>query len=233
MSASTANEMGLDFQRSWSRVRRPPRPSARLWGIAVSVLLHLAILAALTTYLANRSALTEAPPDGSVELVFAPPPTEPVPLPTAELQAASSFDVAPPAEESITPRTPVPPVRPQAKPAPRRITAAPPEAPLAKVEAPESPLIPARPIAGMESDRPPAYPEAARRRGEQGRVMLKVDVSADGSPREVSVSQGSGFAALDAAALGAVKQWRFIPATRGGTPVAAVAQVPIRFRLAE
>jgi protein TonB len=85
----------------------------------------------------------------------------------------------------------------------------------------------------MESDRPPRYPEAARRRGEQGRVVLRVDVSADGAPIDVTVTEGSGFPSLDAAALGAVRQWRFVPAMRGGTPVAAVAQVPIRFRLAD
>jgi hypothetical protein len=30
-----------------------------------------------------------------------------------------------------------------------------------------------------------------------------------------------------------VQQWRFVPATRGGTPVPAVAEVPERFRLTD
>jgi len=94
-------------------------------------------------------------------------------------------------------------------------------------------VLPARPVAGMESDRPPVYPEAARRRGQQGRVLLQVDVSAHGAPIEVSVAQSSGFASLDDAALRAVQQWRFVPATRGGTPIPAVAEVPVRFRLTD
>ena len=57
----------------------------------------------------------------------------------------------------------------------------------------DGPLVPARPVAGMETDRPPAYPEIARRRGEQGRVLLRVAVSPAGLPVNVSVAESSGF----------------------------------------
>jgi protein TonB len=83
----------------------------------------------------------------------------------------------------------------------------------------------------MESDRPPAYPEIARRRGEQGRVLLRVNVSAEGQPIEVDVAQTSGYPALDQAAQSAVRRWKFIPAMRAGTPITAMADVPVRFRL--
>jgi protein TonB len=96
-----------------------------------------------------------------------------------------------------------------------------------------APLLPAHPVAGMESDRPPVYPETARRRGQQGRVLLQVNVSAEGLPVTVSVAQSSGYPSLDAAALTAVQRWRFVPATRAGAPVAASAEVPVRFRLLE
>jgi protein TonB len=93
------------------------------------------------------------------------------------------------------------------------------------------PIVPPRPLAGMETNRAPSYPEIARRRGEQGRVMLRVNVAADGTPLGVDVSATSGYPSLDSAALSAVRQWRFVPATQAGTPVSAVAEVPIRFRL--
>jgi protein TonB len=83
----------------------------------------------------------------------------------------------------------------------------------------------------METNRAPTYPEVARRRGEQGRVMLRVSVSPDGMPLEVAVMGTSGHPSLDAAAQSAVRQWRFIPATQAGRTVAAVAEVPIRFQL--
>jgi periplasmic protein TonB len=92
-------------------------------------------------------------------------------------------------------------------------------------------IVPPRPVAGMETNRAPIYPEIARRRGEEGRVMLRVDVSADGMPLDVSVAGTSGHPSLDSAAISAVRQWRFIPATQAGRSVAAVADVPIRFHL--
>ena len=83
----------------------------------------------------------------------------------------------------------------------------------------------------MGSDRPPDYPDLARRRGEQGRVVLRVDVSVDGHPLSVSVARSSGFGILDSAAEDAVRTWRFLPATQDGRPVTATAEVPIQFRL--
>ena len=83
----------------------------------------------------------------------------------------------------------------------------------------------------MESDRPPDYPDLARRRGEQGRVLLRVEVSMDGRPLAVSVARSSGFGILDSAAQDAIRAWRFVPATEGGRPVQAIAEVPIQFRL--
>ncbi len=97
----------------------------------------------------------------------------------------------------------------------------------------ESPgvMIPPRPVAGMAADRPPVYPELARRRGEQGRVLLRVSVGADGTPLAVGIGQSSGHASLDNAALLAVRQWQFMPATQGGRPVPASAEVPVQFQL--
>ena len=83
----------------------------------------------------------------------------------------------------------------------------------------------------MDSDRPPEYPELARRRSEQGRVVLRVEVSMDGRPLEISVARSSGFGILDSAAENAVREWRFVPATEGGRPVPATAEVPVQFRL--
>ena len=83
----------------------------------------------------------------------------------------------------------------------------------------------------METNRAPAYPEIALRRHEAGRVMLRVSVSAHGRPLEVDVAKTSGYPILDSAALSAVRQWQFIPAMQAGTPVAAVAEVPVRFQI--
>jgi len=76
----------------------------------------------------------------------------------------------------------------------------------------------------------PAYPLLAAP-GEEGRVLLKVEVSAAGLPEQVRIAQSSGHASLDEAALNTVRNWRFVPAQQGGTPVAASVLVPILFKL--
>ncbi len=78
---------------------------------------------------------------------------------------------------------------------------------------------------------PPRYPLIARRNGEQGTVTLRVLVTRDGLPGSVTLEKTSGSAALDAAALATVKEWRFVPAQQNGLAVDAPVLVPIVFRL--
>lgn len=77
----------------------------------------------------------------------------------------------------------------------------------------------------------PRYPVASRRAGEQGTVTLRVRVAADGSASRVAVEKSSGSPHLDAAALEAVKAWRFTPARRGEDAIESWMLVPIVFRL--
>lgn len=78
---------------------------------------------------------------------------------------------------------------------------------------------------------PPLYPALSRRLGEQGRVMLRALVRADGTPAEVAIHRSSGSPRLDQAALDAVRRWRFVPARQGDTAIAAPVLVPISFTL--
>ena len=79
----------------------------------------------------------------------------------------------------------------------------------------------------------PVYPMLARKHGWQGTVVLKVLVKGDGSCAQVRVEQSSGHAALDESAVEAVKKWKFSPARLGNSSYTSLAQVPIRFVLAE
>ena len=60
-------------------------------------------------------------------------------------------------------------------PSPAAPAATPPGGPPAPASVAAMSLIPPRPVAGMESNRPPRYPETARRRGDQGRVIVRVE----------------------------------------------------------
>lgn len=77
-----------------------------------------------------------------------------------------------------------------------------------------------------------AYPAASRRWKEEGRVVMRVQVKADGSVGFVDVQTSSGASRLDAAAVQAVRQARFESArTRSGKRVDSVVLVPIQFKL--
>lgn len=76
----------------------------------------------------------------------------------------------------------------------------------------------------------PDYPAAALRAGEEGRVLLRVDVGADGKPTDVQIAERSGSRDLDRAAQRAVRDWTFQPAMRDGKAVASTVQVPVEFR---
>lgn len=78
------------------------------------------------------------------------------------------------------------------------------------------------------------YPEAARREGWEGTVMVEVAVDEDGRPKSSRVYQSSGFAALDRAALDNIqRRCRFHPARRGEMRVATSIKIPVVFRLAD
>lgn len=85
--------------------------------------------------------------------------------------------------------------------------------------------------AAPRSAAPPAYPDEARRRGWQGRVVLRVHVSAAGDVTDVEVVQSSGYALLDAAAATAVRGWKFYPARRAEAAVPSTVRVPVEFAL--
>ena len=96
---------------------------------------------------------------------------------------------------------------------------------------PEEPEIAAR-LAARYLDHPlPSYPAIARREGWEGRVLLRVQVLADGRCGHAAVQSGSGYEALDRTAIDAVCGWRFVPAKRGEIAVASWVLVPLAFKL--
>ncbi len=111
-----------------------------------------------------------------------------------------------------------------------------PPAPPAPPEAPAEPQLPegvqTAPRLVADEVVLPEYPEAARKAGVQGRVLLEVLVKADGSATGVVVREGiPGHPELDRAAVDAVMKWEFKPATSEGVPVDMAVIVPIEFRL--
>jgi protein TonB len=75
------------------------------------------------------------------------------------------------------------------------------------------------------------YPEAARRRGEQGSVGLRFTVLRDGHVQDVSIIRPSDFAALDTAAL-TMLQGTLVPEFPASMPQQSITvTVTVRFSL--
>ena len=203
----------------------------------LAVVLHLAALAYPLGLMVQR---LEIPPPAtvSVRLVEAlrPAPPPPVRTPPAEPQPR------PASTPRATPRPqPVLAMTPQQQPvsaATPTIAAAPTPAPPADVPAPRPAAAPAPlPVTAARFDAAylhnpePNYPPLSRRLGEEGKVLLRVRVSAEGQPLTVDLEKTSNFERLDEAARQVVRRWRFVPAKRGDEAIEASVIVPIVFRL--
>jgi len=162
-----------------------------------------------------------------------PPEVQPAREPVPHLQA--TLPVPPvPLKRTASVRPPTPSsARPDVKatPANAQVAARPNDAANASTATATGELVPPRFGLGAGQNPMPEYPDYARRRGWEGRVVLSVEVDETGRGRSVAVKQSSGHKLLDDAALAAVRGWRFVPGMRGNTPIAAQVDVPIRFRL--
>ncbi len=224
----------------------PTEPVRRnLAGVGVAVLLHGALLAAIVSAIGEvREPVVPPQPYMTVSLVT--PPAE-----TPELQPR-------PQAQPVKPREVRPVVPPQATPSPTKKlaerptlasaatatnaaestaeAATPPAPPTPASAAParEAPVavVPPRFDAAYLSNPAPVYPSASKRMGEEGRVLLRVQVGADGRPTDVSIAKSSGFSRLDDVARETVlRSWRFVPARQGDQAVAGAVKVPIDFTL--
>ena len=206
--------------------------------ITVVIVVHAAALAFFLHPAARQAReLLLAPLD--VRLIELPPPERQKPPPPPPRKAApvtapppimtAAADSAPAAAFAVAPQPPVPP-----RELPATAPVAPRAAPVAVAEPTPPPPVPvtaARFDADYLNNPPPVYPAISRRLREEGRVLLSVRVTPQGLPEAVDIRQGSGHARLDEAALAAVRQWRFVPARRGETPVMSSVLVPIDFRV--
>lgn len=202
------------------------RSGARKLSFSAVAAAHIAILGLLATVV-PAERLTEPAHPIAVRLIELAPETPALPPPP------------PPKPVARTPVHRAPPivaaVSPVASTAPVAFTVAPqPPAPAsvaAPAPAPEPTFIAARFDADYLDNPKPSYPRHSRRLGEEGKVLLRVHVSAEGLPETIELRCGSGFHRLDEAAQETVAHWRFVPAKRGDQAVTSWVLVPIEFSL--
>ncbi len=76
----------------------------------------------------------------------------------------------------------------------------------------------------------PPYPPVAREEGVEGDVVLELVLSTAGTVDSVKLIKGAGHG-LDDAAMAAVRNYRFSPATKDGRPVRVRMHWTMQFRL--
>lgn len=164
-----------------------------------------------------------------------PPPEAVESLATPDFKPPPPPKVAPPPAKKVEPRPAVPRTTPPATASqgPPSQSAAPtkaaPSAPTAAPPAAASAVAPgwnALIAAWLGSHK--RYPESSRRRSEEGEVTVRFTVASDGRVRDVGLVKGSGWSALDTAALGMLQG-----ATVPPPGVETTRTVRIRFRLAD
>ncbi|MHB1092594.1 energy transducer TonB [Thiobacillus sp.] len=213
---------------------------ARLTGLSVVLALHGALFYSLWHYRVLPppaetvtlfvNLLTDPPRAEPPKPV--PPKPKPKPKPIDKLEKPIKN---PPLQQRVVQAPVVSPSDPVAPPPP----SAPPgiEEPIT----PEPPAPPPKPVGpAMLSgelaltcpDRaPPSYPAISRRLGEEGKVVLRVELDEAGRVDHVTIKTSSGYTRIDETALATVKRWRCNPATRDGVAVRAVAIQPFNFVL--
>jgi protein TonB len=211
-------------------------PNRRLLSITAFVVVGLHVLVLLLWWFDWRTEDIQPRPDLDIELSTPAPVTATTPAPVAA-------PAEPPTAAPVTPPAPIPqPPAPQEPTAPTAAAPAP-SAP-AKTEprdtAPvvsDADVLPSALTAeadykAAELNNPkPLYPLTAVRQGLQGRVLLMVEVQADGRAGRVTIEKSSGHAILDASAMNTVRMWQFIPARKDGVFHAQSIRVPIDFNL--
>ncbi len=147
----------------------------------------------------------------------------PTPPPRLHLQAAMLATAAAPAAAMPAPIAEIP-AKPataagataSAPPSPPAITASTPgdiaSSPITQAGTPPASAAPAT-LPRVLHVQQPVYPDLAARRGIQGMVMLEFALATDGRVRGVRIVHADPAGVFDAAALAALRRWRFAPPT--------------------
>ncbi|MDH4285071.1 MAG: energy transducer TonB [Gallionellaceae bacterium] len=210
-----------------------------LSSVSLVVVLHIAAFLAWISFPPSAPeplkemavTITIAPPAMPEVMPPPPPPPKPVVQPRKEMPPPEPKPT--PVEEPIAKPVETPVVEKPAAPPPPVVAAAPAPAPVVAPPPPPPPVQEVEPDykASYLNNPRPAYPFAARRMGLQGKVILNVEVLAEGISGQVNVHQSSGHEMLDNAAMQTVKKWKFVPARRGAQAITKWFKVPIQFSL--
>lgn len=201
--------------------------------VAIVLFLHVGGLWALQAGLLRRVAEVFVPAQIIAEMqepqeTPRPPAPTPVKAQVTPVQQAVPLAVAKPAPEP----SPIAPAPVEAAVNPVVAEKAAVVAAVAVVAPPAPPKIemPSSDADYLNNPRPP-YPPMSKRLGEQGEVVIRTLIGADGTAKEASILRSSGFDRLDQTALATALKWRYVPGKRAGVAESMWFNVPFNFVL--
>jgi protein TonB len=203
------------------------RPSAaqatpgRLVGIVIVVVIHLIVILALITGLAQQ-LMQKHPSELMAKVEETPPPPEKLPPPPPPEMVKPPPPFVPPPDIAISNEAPVTnTITTQA------VVATPPP-----VQKPAGITAPAS--IGRPHNCPQGkwYPPMAIRLNQEGTTTLAFKITADGSITDVTVAESSGHDSLDQAAISCAQSWQYKPAMQNGSPVEVPWKASIKWSLA-
>lgn len=219
-------------------------------SFAFSIFFHAAVVSAVVLVGSRLTPLPPPPPEEISTLILVaapeeatplttpvvaviPPPVQPEPLPVKMVEPPPPEKIPEPAVTEIVKPVPIIPSSAPTTTLPKKISGdgSSPKPGADVTTTPARPQIEAQPDY-LKNPEPP-YPPAARRRHQQGMVLLAVTVTPQGRAARVEIKKSSGFLLLDSAAQEAVRDWEFTPHRIGALAIESEIEVPVRFQMKE
>ena len=208
-------------------------PSRNYSGIAVVILLHVALIYALVNGLAQKVIDVIQQPVETQIIKEIPPPVVKKPEPPKIVKKTET----PPPPKVVPPPTFVPKVEVKvavAAPVIAVTNTPPPPAPPAPEPKPEpAPVHTAASTSARSGCSAPQYPADSQENGESGAVTLGLLIGVDGKVVDSKIEKSSGFKSLDRAAQKALVLCTFKPATTDGKPEQSWTKMQYVWKLAE
>lgn len=191
--------------------------------LGIIVALHIAIIWALASGLAQRAIQMVAPPIQTQIVQQTKQQLKPPPPPPPQLQQ-QQVEVPPPVIQINVPAA----AQTHAITIVKRVVRA----------APAPAPVRVTPLQAIQRDFPSTdsyYPDASRRLGEQGTTLVHLCIGPGGRVSNTSVARSSGSSRLDEAALryAQATSGHFRPETRNGVAVTVCTQLPVKFQLTD
>lgn len=200
-------------------------------SLALVILLHAAVLAAVIMIKGPRFIIDRAPP--TIMHTYPTeqdPPPDPPPQPRPQRPQPPTW--TPPIVQTQTTTQTITTTRDP--PQPIQITRVEPLPPLIH---PDPPALPVRRAAELDprfsGELQPPYPAAEIRAQREGTVRIRVTIGPDGRVKAVARVQATSDAFWAVTVQQAMNRWRFRPATVGGRPVEDSKVMTLHFRLVD